>query len=135
MRSAFFRFFCDTLGLFEENPSFDFYTYKETLFHADDYVEADFNIVQAVHVKRQKTEQIPYALMIGLKHQLPILFCRLHGSERSVFASFLSPQKVYLKVHERVEPSKKVEITLIRYRKILEEVALFEKSKRTLINR
>ncbi len=132
---GFFRFFCDALGIFEEEAHFDYGSYQKKVFHADDYAEAGFNLVQAVHVKRQKTEQIPYALMIGLKHQFPILFCRLHGSERTIFASFLSPESVHLKVHERVSPSKKVEVTLIRYRKILEELTLFERSKRTLISR
>jgi len=118
------------LGIYPAESNFDIRTYEKKTFRAEAYVDAGFALAECVDVMHQYIEPVPYTFMIALKKKLNILFLQIKGSEHSPYATFFTPKRITVTVLEKIQPSRRREITVLQYQNVIKKYKEYEKTRR-----
>lgn len=97
-----------SLGFFPAEP-FTVFTYTQETFQIDPFLEAKFYLSECVELKNHHNQKIPYALMLAIKHQIPVHIIDFKNSEKAILASFFAPRLIKITHIESIAPSDNIQ--------------------------
>ncbi|MDA1353431.1 MAG: hypothetical protein O3A01_03030 [bacterium] len=125
-----FKSLLHLMGFYPKETDFDIRNYATKSFHADPYAKAGYLLIESVRVASQSHQAIPYVLMLAIKHQLRIVYLELRGNENSKFATLFKPRTITITIIDEAVVSKRIDLTVMHYRRVLERFESYGKSRR-----
>lgn len=125
-----FKSLLHLLGFYPKETEFDIRNYKSKSFSADPYAESGYLLIESVRVASQSHQPIPYVLMLAIKHNLRIVYLELRGNENSKYATIFKPRTITATIVDEAVVSKRIDLTVMHYRRVLERFDAYGKSRR-----
>ena len=132
-KSCFYFYLLDALAsLFKENyrtlyyisgflprEEFTIEDFKKKDFFIEQYLENDFSVLETANFEYEPYKQIPFSLMLAIKHQKPAYVLEMAGSENAIYASILFPRLIKVRLKGVVEPNPDIKVMVDDYYSIL----------------